>query len=90
LPGGEREIQLGVQRLAHEPDEEAGLERRRVVDTVAGHRHDHAVALQGIDEPQLVLGRHTRVDRRPPRRLGHPVAFQRPQLCAGHGAAGRA
>ena len=33
------------------------LERRRVVHAVAGHGHDVALALQDVDEADLVLGR---------------------------------
>ena len=40
------------------------LERRSVVDAVAGHRHDLALALQRLDDAELVLGRDARVDRR--------------------------
>ena len=73
-------------RDAHRHADVGLLERRRVVDAVAGHRHDVAVALQRVDDPQLVLRRHARVDRRPPRRLGHAVIVERRQLGAGHGA----
>ena len=34
------------------------LERRRVVDAVAGHAHDVPLALEDVDEPHLLLGRH--------------------------------
>src|SRR3546814_16125554 len=39
------------------------LERGRVVDAIAGHRHGHTIALQGLDDAQLVLGIDTRVHR---------------------------
>ena len=32
-----------------------GLQRRRVVDAVAGHRDDFAVRLQRVDDAQLLL-----------------------------------
>ena len=34
------------------------LERRGVVDAVAGHGHDVPLALEDVDEPHLLLGRH--------------------------------
>ncbi len=37
----------------------ARFEGRRVVDAVAGHRHDLVLALQRADDAELVLGRHT-------------------------------
>ena len=43
---------------AHGHADVGRLERRRVVDPVAGHRHDLPVGLERVDEPQLVLGRH--------------------------------
>ena len=39
------------------------LQRRRVVDAVAGHRHDVAVGLQRVDDAQLVRRRDARIDR---------------------------
>ena len=41
------------------------LDRRGVVDAVAGHGHDVSPRLPGPDDPQLVLGRNPGVDRRP-------------------------
>ena len=34
------------------------LERRSIVDPVAGHRHDVTTLLQGLDDAVLVLGEH--------------------------------
>ena len=48
---------------AHRHADVGGLERGRVVDAVAGHRDDRAVALERLDDPQLVLGIDARVDR---------------------------
>ncbi len=33
-----------------------GLQRRRIVHPVAGHRHDMALGLQGFDNAHLVFG----------------------------------
>ncbi len=41
------------------------LQRRRVVDAVAGHRHDVPARLQGLHDVQLLLGLHPRVDADP-------------------------
>ena len=41
---------------AHGDADVRPLQGRRVVDAVAGHRHDVAARLQGIDDPRLVLG----------------------------------
>ena len=53
---------------AHGHADVGGLQRRRVVDAVAGHRHHRAVALQGLHDAQLVLGIDARVDRHLPDR----------------------
>ena len=47
---------------AHRDADVGLLERGRVVDAVAGHRDDLAIALQRLDDAQLVLGGHARVD----------------------------
>jgi hypothetical protein len=39
-----------------------GLQRRRVVDAVAGHGDDMAERLEGLDDLQLLLGPHARED----------------------------
>ena len=49
---------------AHRDADVGRLQRRRVVDAVAGHRDDVAVGLQRVDDAQLVLRRDARVDRR--------------------------
>ena len=56
-----------------------GLQRRRVVDAVAGHRHHRAAALQRLHDPQLVLGVDPRVDRHLPDR---PVAAPSSDICS--------
>ena len=48
--------------LAHRDADVGLLERRRVVDAVAGHGDDLAAALERVDDAQLVLGIHARVD----------------------------
>jgi hypothetical protein len=40
------------------------LERRRIVDAIAGHGHDIPAPLERVDDLQLVLWRHAREDRR--------------------------
>ena len=46
---------------AHRDPDIGGLERRRIVDAVAGHRHDLAAALEALDDPQLVFGIDPRI-----------------------------
>ena len=72
-------------RDAHRDPDVGGLDRRGVVDPVAGHRYHGAGMLQGLDHAQLVLRRDASVDgdrrrRRDQRRLVEPV-----ELGAGHG-----
>ena len=43
---------------AHRNADVRGLERRRVIDAVTGHRHDLAVGLQCLDDAQFLLGQH--------------------------------
>ena len=47
---------------AHGDADVRGLERGRVVDAVAGHRHDLAARLQRPHDPQLLLGHDARED----------------------------
>ena len=47
---------------AHRDADVGRLQRRGVVHAVAGHGHDVAVGLEGVDDAQLVLGRHPGVD----------------------------
>ena len=60
---------------AHRDADVGGLQRRRVVHAVAGHRDDPTVRVQRLDDPQLVLRRDAGVDARPPARL--PCATRR-------------
>ena len=48
---------------AHRHADVGGLQRRRVVNPVAGHRHDMPLGLQGFDDTHLVLGRDAREHR---------------------------
>ena len=48
---------------AHGDADVGRLQRRRVVDAVAGHRDDVAVGLQRVDDAQLVRRRDAGVDR---------------------------
>ena len=50
---------------AHGDTDVGLLDRGRVVDAVAGHGHDLALAPPGPDGPELVLGRDPGVDRHP-------------------------
>ena len=52
---------LGAGDPHRDPDV-GPLQRRRVVHAVAGHRDDVALALERVDEPDLVLGRDARDD----------------------------
>ena len=61
---------------AHRHADVGALERRRVVDAVAGHGDDVAAALERLDDPQLVLRVHARVDP--------DVLDLRGQLLVGH------
>ena len=45
---------------AHRDADVGALERRRVVDAVAGHPDDVPLALEDVDEADLLLGRHAR------------------------------
>ena len=47
---------------AHGHADVGPLERRRVVDAVAGHRHDVAARLEGVDDLHLVLRRDAAED----------------------------
>ena len=49
---------------AHGDADVRRLERRRVVDAVAGHRDDLAVRLERVDDAQLLLGHDPREHRR--------------------------
>ena len=48
--------------LSHGDADIGALERRRVVDAVAGHRDDLATGLERVDDAQLVLGIDASVD----------------------------
>ena len=48
--------------LAHRDADVGGLERRRVVDAVAGHRDDLAARLERLHDAQLLLGHDARED----------------------------
>jgi hypothetical protein len=48
--------------LAHRHSNIRPFERRGVVYTIAGHRHDVTLRLQCFDEAQLLLGPHARED----------------------------
>ena len=53
-----RALHRDVGARAHR-DADVGLrERRRVVDAVAGHRDDAALALQALDGRGLLVGQH--------------------------------
>ena len=81
---------------AHGDADMRGLERRRVVDAVAGHRDDLAVGLERVDDAQLLLGHDAGEDgssggpaRPAPDRsavsssvAGHDVLGVEPGLCA--------
>ena len=74
---------------AHEPHRHAdvgALEGRCVVDAVAGHRDDLAVALERVDDAQLVLGVHARVDADVLDLSGELVVGHLLELDAGHDA----
>src|SRR5690606_33659507 len=63
---------------AHGDSDVGRLQRWRVVDAIACHRHDFAVGLKCVDDPQLVCRRDSGVDRALPYRLlkllvVHPV-----------------
>jgi hypothetical protein len=47
----------------HGDPDVGGLQRRCVVDTVSRHGDDLPVGLEGVDDLQFVLGRHSGVDR---------------------------
>ncbi len=62
------------------------LQRGRVVDAVAGHRDDLAARLQGVDDPQLVRGRHAGVDRAVADRVLQAALVERVEIGAGQRA----
>ena len=64
----------------------AVFKRRRVVDAVAGHRHDRAAALQRLHDAQLVLGVDARIDRDFPDGLSECLVRHGLQLGSGDGA----
>ena len=66
--------------LAHGDADVGLLERRRVVDAVAGHRHDLARALERAHEPQLVLGSDAREHRGLPRGAVERMVVERVEL----------
>ena len=80
-----------VPAAAHRDADVGAAERGRVVDAVAGDRHDVAVLLQLTDERELVRGCRPREDRlvREPEgvsdrvRRGRMVAGEHPDLDAG-------
>ena len=41
---------------AHRDADVGALQRRRIVDAVAGHRDELAARLQRLDDPDLLLG----------------------------------
>ena len=51
-----------LRAAAHSDADVRGLDRRRVVDAVAGHRHHVALLLERVDEQHLVLRRHAADD----------------------------
>ena len=107
LDGGDdaREIVVGehhVGRLlrhvragdAHRNADVGPLEGGRVVDAVAGHRHDVVARLEGLDDARLVLRRHAAAHVEPvgPRRellVGEPIDLRAGQHEPARRAAGR-
>ena len=61
---------------AHRDADVRRLERGRIVDAVAGHRHDLAVRLERVDDAELLL-RH---DPREHGRRAHPLPIRFAQL----------
>ena len=57
-----------------------GLERRRVIDAVAGHRDDVARRLESADDGEFVLGRDTREDCGLAQVLPSPLADELSEL----------
>ena len=82
-------LATSVPRCAHGHADVRPLERRRVVDAVAGHGDDCASALQCLDEAQLLLRRDTsgHVGRQGP--LHEGVVVDAGEIRAGHGRLGR-
>ena len=62
------------------------LERRRVVDSVSGHRDDHALALHDLGKPKLVLRRHPAEDVQLWQARAQLVVGHGLQLSAAHGS----
>ena len=63
---------VGAPR-AHRHADVGGLQRRRVVDAVAGHRHDLAAGPERLHQAQLLLG----LDAAEDMRVGEPRAQRR-------------
>src|SRR5690606_10754929 len=74
---GRRLLGHGRAPDAHGDADVGAALRRGVVDTVAGHRHDLALALQRLYDPQLVLGRNAGENRRIARHLA-PASLVEP------------
>src|SRR5699024_4155357 len=66
----------------HRDADVGGLEGRGVVHAVTGHRDDAPGRLQRVDDPQFVLGRHTRVDGYVLHGRAQPLFVERLQLGA--------
>ena len=64
------------------------LERRRIVDPIAGHGDDLAVGLQRVDDSQLLLGRDAGKDVGGAQPRGQRRIVEPRQFVAAHGAAG--
>ena len=69
---------------AHGHADVGSLERRGIVDAVAGHRDHLPVGLERLDDAQLVLGADTRIDRVLAHRLQQLVIVHRLQLGPAH------
>src|SRR6478735_10335348 len=61
-------------RLTHADADVGFAKRRRVVHSVPGHGHDRPALLPGPHDPELVLGRGTRVYQLVGRFSGHDQA----------------
>jgi hypothetical protein len=56
-------LATSVPVIPHADPDVGGLQRRGIVDPVAGHGHDLSALLPGVHDADLVFGRHPRVDR---------------------------